>query len=175
MTSRMVVKVCDCIMENSGYKSLEVAVGGRFLCNSLVGRLSKSNPDRQVQAIHSDLFLQCPLHCCTHFCFFFNFFWFILYLISASYCGLALLCRKTILVVSSTFCRNSRCKCLYIVQHLYKYLLSALLGDTKNNRGISNCSIIFLCKKKKKEKIFKNGLKRIGCDLDMVFRSCTEK
>lgn len=52
---------------------------------------------------------------------------------------------KKIPVVSSTLCRGRRCKCLYIVQHLYKYLLSALSGG-KKHRGILNCSIIFLCK-----------------------------
>ena len=59
-----------------------------------------------------------------------------------------------ILVVSFTLCGYSRCKCLYIVQHLYKYLLSALSGE--KNRDVINCSIIFLCtKKERKENIFK--------------------
>lgn len=149
-------------------------ISGRFLCNSLVGWTSKSNPECQVEAVHSGesdnaLFIVCPLHCCTPFML---LFW--PFCISSLCHTVALhrFIRKTILVVSSTFCRNSRCKCLYIVQHLYKYSLSALSGG-KKNRGILNRSIIFLCKKK--EKIFKNGLKRIDYDLDMVFRSCTEK
>lgn len=82
----------------------------------------------------------------------------LVHFISVSFCGLALLhlekkkrkkkqTKEKIPVVCSTFCRNRRCKCLYIVQHLYKYLPSNLSGG--KYRGIWNCSIIFLCKKNK--------------------------
>lgn len=124
-------------------------VSGRFLCNSLVGWINKSNLECQVQAVQSGksdnaLLLYVPQHYCTPLWFYFD------HLFSHLYHTVALLrfIRKTILVVSSTVCRNIRCKCLYIVQHLYKYLLSALSGG--KNRGILNCFIIFLCKKKEK-------------------------
>lgn len=68
-------------------------------------------------------FIVCRPHCCPPLCFYFDHF--VSHLCIILWPCIASL-EKTILVVSSTFCRNRRCKCLYIVQHLYKYLLSAL-------------------------------------------------
>lgn len=143
-------------------------ISGRFLCNSLVGWMSCSNPECQVQAVQSgesDNALFLIFFYCMSTALLSSFmllFW--PFCISSLYHTVALhrFIRKTILVVSSTFCRNRRCKCLYIVQHLYKYLLSALSGGEKN-RGILNRSIIFLCKKiQKKKKTQRKYLKMDG-------------
>lgn len=68
--------------------------------------------------------------------------------------------KEKISVVCSTFSRNRRCKCLYIVQHLYKYLPSALSGG--NIEVYEIVPLFFYVKKTTmREKIFKNEWKKI--------------
>lgn len=152
------IRACDCIREVSGSQytrgyAVSRCVGGFCAIVEWVNpTLTVRNRQLTLVSQIMPFFIVWPLHCCSPLCFYFDHVSVVLVLfgfIFSLYHTVALhrfIRQKTILVVSSTFCRNIRCKCLYIVQHLYKYLLSALSG--RKNRGILNGSIIFLCKER---------------------------
>lgn len=129
-------------------------ISGRLLCNSLVGWMSKSNPECwkkftlvQNQIISS--FIVCPLHCSTALCFHLNNFVWHLYIILWPCIASLEKKRKT---QSLWYLLHSVGTVDVNVCTLYSTFINTcrVLFWGEKNRGILNRSIIFLCKKREK-------------------------
>lgn len=115
--------------------SLQVCSCYKFCAIVWLVRLSKSSSECRVQSIHSGpekdntLSTPSPLHCLTSWCFCSDRFLSSLHHTVALHFFIRK--KKEFLVVPSTFCRTSSCKCLYIVQHLYKQTYWVLFWGVK--------------------------------------------